>query len=94
MHGSHRAGAEWRMAQRGQGAGYARQPFFFRPCLCGDVPSCAHKLKPICSLERLTLLATMVKLSSNSRNVSIVSRGSLAEACRPVTTAHGSLARV
>ena len=43
---------------------------------------------------KLTLLATIVKLSSNSRNVSIVSRGSLAEACKPETAARESLLRV
>ena len=58
------------------------------------MPSCAHELQLICSLGRLTLLATIVKLSSNSRNVSIVSRGSLAEACTPETTARGSLVGV
>ncbi len=61
------------------------------PALGGSVPPFAREVMLLCNLERLTLLLTIVKLSSNSRNVRIVSRGSLAEACRPETTAHGSL---
>ena len=46
----------------------------------GSVPPFAREVMLLCNLERLTLLLTIVKLSSNSRNVRIVSRGSLAEA--------------